>query len=573
MPKRLAIVIAGAVSLGSYEAGVLYEVLEALRQHNTNPETTDDEKILIDVLTGASAGGMTTTIAAQKLLFDADALSGESTNAFYLPWVLDISLDGLLDLRPDDNSTHSILSSDLVRTIAEKHLLARYQGPKIPSAKRHPAAADKIWLGLALSNLNGVDFQRPLQTHQLHFTYTRYQEEYTAQFDAGNRAHDTLEAWRFPCAGARSTGAFPFAFSLVPLTRTREEFIEMDPANADFLVKWPSATATFAYTDGGTFQNEPLGLAKDLVDKIDEHYNTDSRFYLFVSPGERTGTADSRFTALDPRIPKVVGHLVGAIFHQARFHDWIRAEEMNDHIRILDDRAIGLKTLIINGKIEPERDLEPAAKALLPILLETRKSKNAESLGEARQRLISQYQKEFNEIVAQKPGSSNPQSNAMIWIDSILTLETAAYLGARDEMVIYGITATEKELASSLLCAFGGFFDRRFREHDYILGRNKARQFLRDLNNPKMSFRRQKGWSSLGPIRCKIPGDLPIDHSLDGQTLENLDPALLGRFENRCVDRIDELLAQVKVNGVIRWVLRTFYLKAKIKEFLSKPPS
>jgi predicted acylesterase/phospholipase RssA len=140
MPKRLAIVIAGAVSLGSYEAGVLYEVLEALRQHNTNPETTDDEKILIDVLTGASAGGMTTTIAAQKLLFDADAMSGESTNAFYLPWVADISLDGLLDLRQNDNSTHSILSSDLVRTIAEKHLLARYQGPKIPSAKRHPAA-------------------------------------------------------------------------------------------------------------------------------------------------------------------------------------------------------------------------------------------------------------------------------------------------------------------------------------------------------------------------------------------------------------------------------------------------
>ena len=88
-----------------------------------------------------------------------------------------------------------------------------------------------------------------------------------------------------------------------------------------------------------------------------------------------------------------------------------------------------------------------------------------------------------------------------------------------------------------------------------------------------MSFRRQKGWSSLGPIRCKILGDLPIDHSLDNQTLENLEPALLGQFENRCVDRIDELLAQLKVNGVIRWVLRTFYLKAKIKEFLSKPPS
>src|ERR1700757_3861613 len=99
-----------------------------------------------------------------------------------------------------------------------------------------------------------------------------------------------------------------------------------------------------------------------------------------------SGTADSRFTALDPRIPKVVGHLVGAIFHQAHFHDWIRVEEMNDHIRILDDRAIGLKTLIINGTIEPERDLGPAAKALLQVLFDSRISKHGESLEQARQR-------------------------------------------------------------------------------------------------------------------------------------------------------------------------------------------
>jgi hypothetical protein len=44
MPKKLAPTIAGAVSLGSYEAGVLYEVLDAIDQHNTNPATTDDDR-------------------------------------------------------------------------------------------------------------------------------------------------------------------------------------------------------------------------------------------------------------------------------------------------------------------------------------------------------------------------------------------------------------------------------------------------------------------------------------------------------------------------------------------------
>jgi hypothetical protein len=50
MAKRLAIAISGAVSLGSYEAGVTYEVLEALAKHN-EASSSEDENILIDVIT------------------------------------------------------------------------------------------------------------------------------------------------------------------------------------------------------------------------------------------------------------------------------------------------------------------------------------------------------------------------------------------------------------------------------------------------------------------------------------------------------------------------------------------
>ena len=56
MPTRVAITIAGAVSLGSYEAGVVYELLEAFRTHNR--EAGPEAKIYVDVITGASAGGM-----------------------------------------------------------------------------------------------------------------------------------------------------------------------------------------------------------------------------------------------------------------------------------------------------------------------------------------------------------------------------------------------------------------------------------------------------------------------------------------------------------------------------------
>ena len=34
MAKKLSMTIAGAVSLGSYESGVAFEILDALSQHN-----------------------------------------------------------------------------------------------------------------------------------------------------------------------------------------------------------------------------------------------------------------------------------------------------------------------------------------------------------------------------------------------------------------------------------------------------------------------------------------------------------------------------------------------------------
>ncbi|MFO0210364.1 MAG: patatin-like phospholipase family protein, partial [Pseudanabaena sp.] len=82
MSRKLAIAISGAVSLGSYEAGVMYEVLEAIAVHNALPEN-NDKRIEIDVITGASAGGMTAGILAQKLLCDGKSLRDPYTNPLY----------------------------------------------------------------------------------------------------------------------------------------------------------------------------------------------------------------------------------------------------------------------------------------------------------------------------------------------------------------------------------------------------------------------------------------------------------------------------------------------------------
>src|SRR5271165_486041 len=137
MPKKLAITIAGAVSLGSYEAGVLYEVLDAIHQHNTNPATTDDNRVMIDVLTGASAGGMTAIVLAQKLLYSAGEFQGPYDNPLYNLWVKRISLAGLQDTEEDEPALTSLFSSNLIEAISIEALKSRYAATPLPTAQRH----------------------------------------------------------------------------------------------------------------------------------------------------------------------------------------------------------------------------------------------------------------------------------------------------------------------------------------------------------------------------------------------------------------------------------------------------
>src|SRR5258708_14135345 len=130
MPKRLAISSAGAVSLGSYEAGVLYEVLDAIHQHNCVPGTPDEERIEIDVLTGASAGAMTAAIVAQKMLYAADEFRDPYDNPLYNVWVKQIDLKDLLNTTnggsPDRESPlRSIFSSNMVAQISAEAFTKR----------------------------------------------------------------------------------------------------------------------------------------------------------------------------------------------------------------------------------------------------------------------------------------------------------------------------------------------------------------------------------------------------------------------------------------------------------------
>jgi Patatin-like phospholipase len=527
--KKLAISIAGAVSLGSYEAGVLFEFLDAIRQHNNNPVTKDHDRIVIDVLTGASAGGMTAIILAQKLLFEAGQFQGAYDNPLYNTWVTRISLVGLQATDNSEAASESLFSTNLLNAISREVLMQRYATPILAPAQRHAAVGEAIRLGVALTNLNGVAYGYSV-TPGGRFSYVDYSDQLTRHVTAP--ICDTGNFWEPLCSAAVACGSFPIAFRVQDMMRSARG--EPDDYTGDNLEPWDHDPTAFTYSDGGILQNQPLGMAKNLVDMIDRHTNQAERFYLFVSPHAKDPAENKNVRAANANYLHVFQWLLEIVTGQAGFQDWISAKGVNQHVSVLDARAEGLKDAILRGQIDVT-SLATTAAALLNLLFLDGKhlapgATTPETLAQAQGRIGSQYEDEMS-LLVKLPGQADA------FRDAVLALETAAGLGARDYMTVYGVTANAAQLAGAGLQAFLGFFDQRFRDHDYDVGRLHARQVLTD---PALS---QPG--ALGPIRFTGSAIRPIDFQLDGLKLSKVPKENLRLFKASMRNRLKQMLDEL----------------------------
>jgi hypothetical protein len=378
--RKMAIVISGAVSLGSYEAGVMYEVLEAIALHNEVLKVIslrkellqqgdiedldgikeflkkwDLERIEVDVIAGASAGGMTACLLAQHLLCQAKSLRTPYQNPLYSAWVEDVDIRQLLQVSYD-NHKYSLLQSGVVQKIGEKYLVS---DPEI-EAEQHPVAGQMIHLGIAMSNLNGFlyDLTNSAEQGTQSFSYSHYKDQFICKIERTSEKvtfselsklesssdnsevewqpivnptlDDPKSAWDFIRQVGLSSGAFPLAFRPVSLKRCAG------------LGRVSKREGSFIYTDGGVFENEPIGMAKALVSSLDRSSSPDKRLYLYVAPGTRKASQNT-LQADDADIPNTVSALVQAIFEQARFQDWV-LKEMKDPIYFItanNDELIG----------------------------------------------------------------------------------------------------------------------------------------------------------------------------------------------------------------------------------------
>jgi predicted acylesterase/phospholipase RssA len=546
MPYQVAITISGAVSLGSYEAGVLYELLKAMACENG--AAPDAKRFVVDVVTGASAGAMTAAVVAQKVLLDATALDKPYQNSLYAAWVTDVGMKGLTELKPDENAKMSVLSSDLIESISVRHLKALFTTGQPVAPAPHPASGGALRLGMTVSNLNGVDYEVPTRTGGT-FVSTWFRDQATFVLGSATTP-DQVSQWDQVRLTALASGAFPFAFRARALDRKPADYPDRGAAHLSSSV-FSGPKRTFTFTDGGVFDNTPLGLAKTLVDQANpEHTNHGERLYFFVSPNASASASQRSLQQENATLGRMAQAMLVGVMGQAQFQDWLFAEKVNDRIGQFDRRVA-----------EMAQNFTPAHYAIPLAAL-------AENAGPHRARLQAQYPAEHQQVLA---ASQNNADLVNAFSDEVHRLEELSGLGDKDEMNIFGVTASPSELAGAQWSSFLGFVDQGFRDHDYDVGRTKARAMLIAARDPATRaplFPQYTQTVQTNPpseawlaIRPQVPG-------LAGMTAAKLSPAQKRLLQDLFAARLERQWQQTKVGLPLRLLLRYAVLPWLMKQAL-----
>lgn len=459
MATRLALVLSGGVSLGAYQAGAVYELLWALG-HRVDTAAP----VVLDVVTGASAGAMNAAVLARALMVDHAAAAD-----LHRAWVTGISLPHLTQGPPGT----SILSDRTIWDLAHAILL------RPAAAGPHPAAPAVLRVAFALTNLNGVRYSLGYAN-----TPGRFDTAIFSDWITFTVRPDAPADWPAIARAAVASGAFPFAFPTVRLERRLADYRHAD-------IYAPDGTRVFTYADGGLFNNEPVGLARELVEAVEDEEPAaaaDRRVYLLVDPypGAAAVEADLGEAPLPAR--RLADRLVNAVLGEASKRDWIRATRINTRLRWQERLLDCLAAVVADA---PASARAAAAAQARDLVAEIAAFKGAREAGgtvppdEARRRHLDENLRRLGPLLVREGAAyarvrADPAA-AALFLDLAYALENVAGLRNKVDLDLRLIAPRPGALAGDFLGNFGGFFDEAWREHDYRRGRADARQVLEAL--------------------------------------------------------------------------------------------
>ena len=433
---KIGISMAGAISAGAYTAGVLDFLTEALdewQKARARGELVPPHEVSIEVISGASAGGICAAISTVMLQDEFEHIHDTSktgtTNRLYESWVNQIDIRKLLGT--DDLKSAppilSLLDSTIIDSIANDLLRDR-----IPLPAPRPYVSPNLTLFLSLTNLRGTPYSlngaAPGSPEEGTFFFGDRIRFETVRSDTTRPSsplahildftrHIEDEAWEIFKTAAMATGAVPVFLLPRVLDRNRSNYTpppwesvasaatgNPPPISPNFPPGTPDRLLTLN-VDGGVTNNDPFNYAHDYLASLEpirldgENPSTalgTDRAVISIAPFPTTDTFDIKYNPRDhSSIFSVLVKVLSALVSQSRFF----GESLSK---------------VMNGTT-------------------------------------------FNRFV----------------------IAPSDY----DTAMKYSGTARPDEppaLQCATIGAFGGFFDRGFRAHDYALGRRNCQRFLKD---------------------------------------------------------------------------------------------
>jgi predicted acylesterase/phospholipase RssA len=442
----LGICMAGAVSAGAYTAGVMDYLIEALseweKRKKENTPNTPKHNVVIPVLGGASAGGMTAVITAAALNSElppvyptTQANLGEIPgNKLYHSWVDLTGTDVFRQMMNTDdlqnNKIVSLLNSSFIDKVAQRAITPQLSTYKPTPPFFHPAT--KIFT--TLTNLKGygfnIGFKAGLNAEKyymsIHNDYAcfklnnsnplaRQQNSVnTPAVEDGWMELDFISGTGTETAknAAMATGAFPVGLSSRKLSRKVSHVNTMEwcrsvtqhfPVTADVEGGGDCETLN---VDGGVINNEPFEKVRKVLHSFSGE--SDATGDNHQKPYQDPATFKSTVLMVDPFPSK-------------------KPSEFNKDQKLLNVIGLTFGAIMEQMRAKPE-------------VLADAMSKN-----------------NFGQFLI-APARRRPN------------LQT----GEEEDI------AGDEAIACGALGGFAGFISKEFRIHDYFLGRHNCEVFLRD---------------------------------------------------------------------------------------------
>lgn len=541
--RKIAVTIAGGVSLGSYEAGALTELLYALETLNKRPGQPRYE---LDVLTGGSAGALTAALLARIMLYD---LPGRRQH-LYQAWVERISVARLLE----DAPANAILSRAVISEIAEAFLV---NGPARP---RHPAscAPDELRLSMSLSNMHGIDYAIPLLTPpgESGFVSTFFSDFARFRIKANDAANPP--DWTEIKNGAVASGSFPIAFQPAGVRREARDYPgSVQAADANFFPK------ELSFMDGGIFNNEPLREAVRQAADLDRGELDPNRIFLLVDPRINASQHSPDVSPADPLI-KHVKRLATMVLGESSARDWLRAQRVNTQIEWRDELASTLVDILrthpLNDAQQVVQKLDDAADAILTHKRDLFGDRYPDTyISESLQRIRLRHKDLFDGI-----GDGDRATIRRNVLERLLfLLNHASGLQNKSPIRLALIGSDESETAGDALFGFGGFFNETWRVHDYRRGRIKAHSVLREILGADYEPETSPDGGLLADY--EIPDEWQAHGTAD---LQDLDRRTRAKLRDVAVRRIMKVIEPF-VPLAFRWVVELFFVRRLLNKRLN----